>query len=582
MVPVCLATILFAALSVNINTLWNGFVYDDKFQILKNRWITDIGYVPDIFSQKVWGFSAVGSPNYYRPMMHLIYMIGYSLFGPKAWGFHLINLLLHCGVSLLVFLVVSRLLQDDETTMSAPALSVPLIAGLLFAVHPIHAEAVAWIAGVPEISFTLFSLLSFYFFLRGRAGCRRSLIASLVSFFLATLSKETGFTLLIIFFAYDWTFRKSSDSIAPLLKRHFAYLAAAGLSLLMRVHALGGLSPGKFHQELGLYHIVMNVFPLFGRYLTKLLVPSNPGGFYVFNPITSIVNIPALLSLAGTVAFAALVVRTARRDRVFFTGLLFIAVPLVPSFYIRAIAQPFAERYLYLPSFGFVLVASLLIVRWTTRFGTGVPRLIIVSALIAVHSFQTIEGNAIWRDSYRFWSNAVSKAPGSFIAHLGLGNALLEDKGLTDDAIKEYETALSLSPENADIRDNLGYAFFRKGQIDRAVREYETALTINPRHTDARCNLGLALFTLGDTEEALAQYREASREDPSFSDAHHYMGIAYERQNRIDLAIREFEDSVRLEPANKDYRHDLARAYARRRDRGTSGPEDRIPSKGAP
>jgi cytochrome c-type biogenesis protein CcmH/NrfG len=60
------------------------------------------------------------------------------------------------------------------------------------------------------------------------------------------------------------------------------------------------------------------------------------------------------------------------------------------------------------------------------------------------------------------------------------------------------------------------------------------------------------------------------------------MGIAYERQNRIDLAIREFEDSVRLEPANKDYRHDLARAYARRRDRGTSGPEDRIPSKGAP
>ena len=146
------------------NALQNGFVYDDNFQILGNKWLKSFKYIPEIFTSKVWAFKNDHASNYYRPMMHLLYMLEYYIFGLKAWGFHLTNILLHACVSILVFLTSIKLISElkpDIPVNKAGFFS--FIGASLFATHPIHTEAVTWVASLPELSFTFFTFFRSFF-----------------------------------------------------------------------------------------------------------------------------------------------------------------------------------------------------------------------------------------------------------------------------------------------------------------------------------------------------------------------------------------------------------------------------------
>jgi tetratricopeptide (TPR) repeat protein len=576
--------VLIVSCIVYLNTVTNGFVYDDIYQVVKNPWITNVKYVPDIFLKKTWGFTGVGSSNYYRPMMLLLYMFDYYVFGLKSWGFHLTNICFHSGTAVLVFLIAWRLFEElergrsnlpvipgsaAETRLRVFALftsndsrSFAFLAALLFEVHPIHTEAVAWIAGLPDLSFTLFYLLSFYFFIRSNPKTKASYSPSATFFFLSLLCKETALTLPIILFAYDYVLRSTVKR--PInVRKYFPYLAAAGIYLILRIYALGGVVPENIHRTMSIYQYAINVFPLLVQYLMKLLFPINLSALYVFRPISGLFSVKGILSFILFVAFCFLVIKTRRRNGVAFMSLLFIAVPLIPTFYIAAIAQPFAERYLYLPSFGFALVLSFGLIR-ARAATTGGALSMITAALILLlmggYAAATIQRNTIWRDSYSLWADTVRKSPDSFIAHLGLGNALLEDKNRADDAIAQYRSALELNPRSPDVHDNLGFAFFKKGRTYKAMEQYRLALSLAPRHADTRANLGLALARLGRTEEAMEQYRLAIESDPTFADPHDYLGVAYLQIGEAEWALREFEIAVRLDPSNEVFHKDFSRA----------------------
>src|SRR5512135_2525637 len=153
--------VIAVSLAVYSNTLGHDLVWDDSDQILGNPWIRDPGFLPKIFSSGVWDFKSVAS-NYYRPMMHVFYMLGYTVFGLRPWGFHLVNIIFHAGVSVLVFLIARALFAGHGAR--AKAFPLPLMAAVLFAVHPIHTEPVAWVAGIPDLSYAFFCLLSFYLY----------------------------------------------------------------------------------------------------------------------------------------------------------------------------------------------------------------------------------------------------------------------------------------------------------------------------------------------------------------------------------------------------------------------------------
>jgi len=148
---------------VYVNTLENDFIHDDKHEILENPWIKDTKFIPNFFLSHSWGFrDPTVASNYYHPLRLIVYTIQYRLFGTQPFGYHLTNVIIHTMVTVMVFLISISLFKQ---IFNERAILFPAAASLLFAVHPIHTEAVAWISGIAELLMSLFGLLSFFIYI---------------------------------------------------------------------------------------------------------------------------------------------------------------------------------------------------------------------------------------------------------------------------------------------------------------------------------------------------------------------------------------------------------------------------------
>ncbi len=587
-----IVAILLLSFAVYFNTLFNEFVYDDDLQVVKNQWIRSVRHVPEIFSKSVWNFRDTLPSSYYRPMMHMIYMLNYHVFGLKPWGFHLINILFHAGVSVLVFMIMLRLLKETFPESDRHVLPA-FVAAMLFASHPVHSEAVAWIAGVPDLSYAFFYLLSFYFYIRSGAGDDKlGYTLSVVTFTLAAFCKEPALTLPVLLVAYDFTFKRGLDLRARTM-RYIPYLLVSGVYIFLRIHALKGFAPNARHTELNTYQYIINVFPLFGQYLEKLLLPTNLNVFHVFHPITSILDIRGILFVAVFVVFVVLAFITFRKNKTAFLGFVFIFVPLLPALYIPAVGwNTFAERYIYLPSFGFVILLALL-VQWLKLTKTKLAVYVsigLIGLTTAIYSVGTITRNITWKDNYSLWTDSVKKSPDGFIPHDNLGLAYT-DRGLIDKAIEQFESAvkieptypeahanlgnvynykgmfneaieqlqaaIQLRPKNPEAYNNLGIAYYGKGLFDKAIESYQTSLKLRPENENVYFNLATAYYGRGFLDKSIECYQTALVLDPKDAEAHKNLGIIYEKKGLKDKAINELEIALKINPTFAEARKAL-------------------------
>ena len=533
---IMIAVILLVATAVYGNTLLNGFVYDDEHQILNNPWIRDFGYLPHVFASNVWEFMG-NVTNYYRPLMHTIYMIEYHLFGLTPWGFHLVNILLNSGISVLVFLIVARLLRQAVPSASASSLFPPFAAALLFATHPIHTEVVAWIAGVPELAFTFFYLVSFYLFVLAEERMTWRHVLSAGSFFLATLCKETALTLPIILIVYDLTLRPAKSSLRECLRRYVPYVVVVVGYFILRVNALKGFAPVSAHKELGNSQYVANVFPVFAAYLEKLLVPVNLNAFHILHPLRSIFEGRGLFALAVTVAFVTASGAAFRKSRVLFFGCVLIVVPLLPALYIPGLGEnTFAERYLYLPSLGFVLMAAWCITLAVRNPGGVVAAAVTVVLVAGGYATGTVFRNAVWRDNYALWSDTVKKSPDGAVPHYNYGNSLIP-LGRLDEAIEQYKISIAIKP-SADACYNLGRTYDRKGLPGQAVEQYRQAVALRPDDADSYNHLGFDYVLLGQVDEGIRNLEIAVSLKPFDQSARGNLAYAYSMKAASGRAAR--------------------------------------------
>jgi len=556
--------LVLVSFAVYFNALFGPFIaYDDQDQIVTNPWIRDIRNLPTIFSRSVWSFRSGVISNYYRPLMHTVYMLTYHLFGMKPWGFHLVNILFHCGVSVLVFLVIRRLLPEQRAPSPA-YLSPPFIAAMLFASHPIHTEAITWIAGLPDVAFTFFYLLSFYLYIRSKVLLSGSFLFSVVCFGVAALFKEPALTLPALFLAYDYAFRQEPTPLSYYVKRYLPYLVIGAGYLALRIHALGGFAPVKAHAGLSACQYVINIFPLFFQYLEKLLIPLNLNAYYVFHPIASLFELNGFLSLIATAAFVGLLVFAIKKNRAAFLGFLFVAVPLLPVLYIPALGDnAFTDRYLYLPSVGYVLLLALFLSWAREKFPRAAGSITIAFiGIFGLYAVGTITRNNVWQNNVSLWSDTVRKSPDSAQAHTSLGNAYAS-QGQWDKAIGEFQMALRLDPDSAEFHNNLGTAYASQGRLDMAVAEFQTALRLKPDWAEVHNNLGFAYKLQGRLDEAVAEFQTALRLKPDWAEAevHTNLGTAYTSQGRLDRAVAEFQTALRLKPDYTKAHYNLGLAY---------------------
>ncbi len=541
------ALIAAVSFAVYFNALFNGFVWDDEYTVVQNTLLRDVRNLPAFFTQNVWSLKtdATGAAsNYFRPIMNVIFMINYHVFGLQPWGFHLINILFHAAISILVYLIALELFKRGNNTydnssngLQNQLLSIPFVAAVLFAVHPVHTEAVTWVTALTEISYGFFYLLSLLLYIYSSDSgslFKRTYLLSLLSFFLAVLCKEPALILPAILIVYDHAIMRKPVFSLDSLKRYVPYLLTAGCYLVMRSYALGSLLPVQAHSDLSDSEVVINAFPLFAEYFRKLLIPANLNLLHVLDPIDSLVTVKGIVSFIVAVAFLLSLIYSFKKSKVSFFALMFWFVTIVPALYIRGIVELsiyVSERYLYLPSFGFVILLSLFlkwaqvnVIRSTAAFA-GIFFLIAGS-----YAFATIERNAVWKDDYTLFSDTVKKSPSDEIANINLAG-VLSDMGRLKEAIDHFQIASMANPDNVKIYVWLGDALFRNGQKNEAMFMYKFALELNPELLSARKGLGFVYYDMGFLEKAMDEYQAALRLKPDDADSLFQLNMLKSVQN---------------------------------------------------
>ncbi len=477
--------VVLISIAVYANTLWNDFVYDDTVQILENPWIRDPRYLPDILGSDVWGFlKDPGLSKHYRPLLNLIYSLDYQLFGLNPVGFHLTNILLHAVVSSLVFLVALALSGFRRTAF---------IAGALFAAHPVHTEAVAWVACISETSLAAFYLLSLLLYMKERT------VLSGAAFFLALLSKEVALTIPAVLIAYDLSLRGKPFRLR-FPERYLPHILAVGAYFAMRVYATG-LTPGFIpkHAELTGWQDFINALLLFAGYLSKLILPIGLNAYHVLNPVYSITEPRGIMSVLVMAGFISGAVFLRKRDGTSFISLAFIAAPLLPVLYIPAMGEnTFAERYLYLPSAGYVMILAVLLERLRglpfKKAGHAASAIFIL--IVLLYSASAVKRNTAWRSDITLWEDTVGKSPDHYGPHSELAFSYeMEDR--LDEAVEHYKTSLQMNPLHVIGHNRLGMIYLKQGLPDLAIEHFEYAIALKPDVPAYYYNMASALRQKG-------------------------------------------------------------------------------------
>jgi len=494
--------------AVYANSLFNGFVSDDKIQLLRNPLLAGISQIPRIFRSSVWSIlQTPASPgNYYRPMQFLVYMGLYQCAGFSAPVFHAFMVLLHAANTLLLYFLVRRLASAR----------LALAAGALFAIHPIHTEVVDWIAALPDLMVTTVALLAIFWLARSVDPPRGLRIAGhCVLYLLALLTKETGVMLLPLYAGFGFfyrergwhEFRRNAPLYAGLAATFCVYLA-------MRWAALGNLAPGQqafFH--LTPLAFALSVVVIGGQYLAALLFPINLSYFHIFHPTVAFT--PALaISFVALAAPAIAVFRF--RTPLLAYGAFWIAATLAPAFNLTGVGQNvFAERYLYLPSAGFCWIAAWAWVRlanYKPAWAMAAGALLLLGA-----GAEVIARNRDWRDDFTLFQVSLRQAPTSGWLHNWMAGACVERRDVAC-AMEEEQLAVRYEPRAPSFHENLGNILLLTNPR-AAVSEFEKLLALAPGRAESHSDLAIALEAAGEPDRAAAEYETVLRLQPGNQEA---------------------------------------------------------------
>ena len=542
--------------AVYANALSGAFVYDDLDNVLRNPWIRDPGRLGEAFTHHMAAFSQAYDTSYYRPLMHVIFAGIYGLAGSSSWSYHLSLVLLHAATCAAVFVLLARVTRrGDGDGVSAGA----CVGALLFAVHPVHVEAVAWVSGVVDLSYSLLVVLTLLA-LTSASPWRRVYLAPGL-FLVALLGKEPAVMLLPVFAAFV---AARGDLGRPGERRAFLTTCAAlGLALAaylaLRIMALGGLmgTGGSRRLAVGAGEAFLTAAALFGKYTTLLLVPYMQSAVHDFPIATGLSDPRVWLGVAAAIVVAVLAWGV-RRIPGAVLGVALVVLPILPALYVPVLGEGLiGERYLYLPSVGLALLVAQAWNAWAgvtpSRRWTAATLLVV---LVATGAAATLSRNRVWHDELSLWSDAAEKAPHSAAAHEYLGFALLT-AGRPAEAVSSLSRAVELDPKRRDARINMASALAALGRSDEAVAQAESVLSEHPRNPEAHAILAYALAARGDLPRAVMEYRRSVELDPRNASVHNGLAIGLARLGDVVSAAAHFQEAVRLDPQNTDYKKNL-------------------------
>jgi protein O-mannosyl-transferase len=567
-----------------VPALWNQFVdWDDYENLVNNPAYRGLGW-----NQLRWMFTTFHL-GHYQPLSWVTLGIDYLIWGLNPVGYHLTNLILHAANAIFFYFISRRLLSQalspGEAGRSWQVELSAAFAALLFAVHPLRVESVAWATERRDVLSGFFFLWTIYCYLLAASisqvdSRRRWLYAALVLHGLSLLSKAIAMTVPVVLLLLDiyplgrlqggprnWfkpQFRSVLWEKLPFLSMALVF----ALSALLAQRSIGALKPLQ-HYDItsrigqGFYGIIF--------YLWKSLLPIRLSPLYEL-PYDPEPWLPVFAAAAITAIAVSLVVYVLRqRWPALLASWAYYLLMLVPVLGIaQSGPQLVADRYTYLACLSWgLLIAGVLFFYWLPSSGTNrdrQPRFlaapVISVATVLILAFLTWRQIGVWRDTRTLWEHVIKVAPASSIARYNLGKAL-ESEGRVEQAVELYRRAVELNPGNPDAHHNLARLLARSGQRDEAIGHYRQALAIKPDDADTHNNLGLLLAVRGETEESLRELQQAVQIDPAHARAYFNMGRIFARQGDLDSALVNYQRAVKLNPNEAEIHLGLGNVLSR-------------------
>jgi hypothetical protein len=544
------AAVVLAALLTYAASLGNGFVWDDP--VIVERQLVAFASVGDVLAppRDIPQFS----PDYYRPLTIATYLVDRGIGGERPFAFHLSVVLAHALASLLFWALAAQLFG------ARPGAAIGALgAGLLFAVHPVHSESVAWAAGRSDVLATAFLLAALV--AHGAAPWSwGGSAASGAAAFASLAAKEAGVARYPLLLLRDLLIRATRRPLADWV-RGYAGVAVAGVGyVLLRRHALGEFV-GTAPSIAPIHRSPVEIAAAVGTYVGKLLWPW---------PLNAYIDQLALTpwTVAAVVLLVVALLAALRQWRAADEGLplfavLWILLTLVPSLAIlwKIPDAPLAERYLYLPSAGFCLLVGDLVARGWARLPTPTARraaAVLGGVILLVAGVAAAERSRVWHDDIALWEDTEPKSQVSGMAARNLGTAY-QQAGRNAEARAAFARALQRRNDARGlqtIHNNLGTLAMMDGDFPAAQRAYEQALVAAPDAPDTLFNLALALLQGGGaTPEAaragLPKLERARALNPHDADIETALGQFYLILDEKPRACEHLHRAEQLRPSER-------------------------------
>ena len=531
------------------SSLLNTFVWDDNDAIADNYLIRKWSNLPDLVSPDYFKRSRELS---YRPLVTFTYFCDYALWGLNPTGYHVGNVLWHVATALALWQLVLALTRERRIAIPA---------ALLFAAHPAASEAVNVAAFREDLmaGFAIISALGLYLRLRETSGARHIIayVAALVIFAGGLLAKEMAASLPLLIAAYELAYIKKGDWRSlfgrPLL-RLSGFLVVLGLYLGLRFVLMR--NPGENLADyaggsLGLS--ILTTSRIFATYIKLMILPFGFNANYTLPASRSLLDTDVVLSLSLIAVTLWMAFRLWPANRVIPFAIAAFYLSLLPVSNIIPIANPIADRYLYVPAAFFCIgVASWLRNRESPTW--------VLALLLIVYTGASVHRSADWRDSQSIWSRTAEQSPENADVYHELGDVHYK-AGRLEDAIGQYAKCLALNPNHFAVRVNLGVCYDELGRPDLALEQYRVAVALDPSVSKLHNNIGNIHFKNGDRDQAMAAYTEAIRLDPHYPEPYLNLAVAYMNAERADLAVGVLLKALDMAPQSVSTHLALARAY---------------------
>ena len=529
---------------VFLPALRNQFLnWDDQVYVTENSFIRSLNM--QLFKSSFGSFQA----GNWHPLTWLSHALDYAIWGLNPLGHHLTNNILHSINSLVVVFLVMRLMEVYKKTSGNNGLSQSFlndrtiwitgaVTGLLFGLHPLHVESVAWVAERKDLLCACFFLLSitahtYYVSEISETDSVDSAsrffnikyLFSLGFFTLALLSKPMAVSLPFILLILDWyLFRRirslKTFTTAFVEKLPFIVLSLISSLLTILAQKAGGAMEPLQYVQLST-RLLVATKSLIG-YLEKMMLPLNLIPFYPYPEHIYALSLEYIIPIVIVSGITINCLAIVRKQKLWVSVWSYYFITLMPVLGIVQVGiQSMADRYSYLPSLGPFLVIGLtaskvyesltVLPRWREIF--KIAGLFIGLAMLISMSYASIKQIHIWKDSTVLWNYVVEKEPKSYFAHNNLC-VVYSSKGLFDSAIEQCQIALSLAPNYAEAHFNLANAFSSKRLFDLAIEQYRIALMLNPNNAEAHFNLGLIYIYTGFKDMAQTEFKSGLKIKP--------------------------------------------------------------------